>query len=330
MWGTNVERDRDGFALGTFSRVDGERFVGLVRDDRVVAVGGPLAVATVLDLVTRWDEALEELRRLADAADFATATPTDALRVHAPVDLPRQMFFTGANYRKHVIDLTIDQGAGPEGLSGEELRRWAEDMMDERAAHGVPYSFLKPPSSVIGAYDDLVLPATTAKPDWELELGVIIGRGGRNISRAEAMAHVAGYAIVNDVSARDLIPRTDYTLLGTDWLRGKGQPGFCPFGPVLVPAAFVPDPHDLRVLLTLNGTPMQDETTADMIFDIPRQIEYVSKYAELWPGDLISTGSPAGNGTHYGRFLRDGDVMEASITGLGRQRNRCIGPSTGP
>ena len=245
-------------------------------------------------------------------------------RVHTPVDLPRQLFFTGANYRKHVVDLTIDQGAGPEGLIGDELRRWAEQMMDDRAANGIPYSFLKPPSSIIGAFDDLVLPPTTSKPDWELELGVVIGRGGRNIARADAMDHVAGYAIVNDVSARDLIPRTDYALLGTDWLRGKGQPGFCPFGPVLVPAAFVPDPHDLRILLTLNGQPMQDESTSDMIFDVARQIEYVSTYAELWPGDLISTGSPAGNGTHYGRFLRDGDVVESTITGLGRQRNHCV------
>ena len=180
-------------------------------------------------------------------------------------------------------------------------------------------------AEAIGAFDDLVLPPTTTKPDWELELGVVIGRGGRNIHRSTAMAHVAGYAIVNDVSARDLVARTDYAMLGTDWLRGKSQPGFCPFGPLLVPAEFVTDPHDLRILLTLNGQAMQDESTADMLFDIARQIEYVSTYAELWPGDLISTGSPAGNGTHYGRFLRDGDVIEATITGLGAQRNHCRG-----
>ena len=106
------------------------------------------------------------------------------------------------------------------------------------------------------------------------------------------MAHVAGYAIVNDVSARDLIARTDYPMLVLDWLRAKSQPGFCPFGPVLVPAEFVSDPYDLRLLLTLNGQTMQDESTADMLFDIARQIEYVSTYAELWPGDLISTGPP--------------------------------------
>jgi 2-keto-4-pentenoate hydratase/2-oxohepta-3-ene-1,7-dioic acid hydratase in catechol pathway len=310
------------FAIGTFSGADGRPYPGLVRDERVVAID---TASSVLSLLSDWDTNVSELQRIADRTDFAAGLALADLRVHAPVDLPRQLFFTGANYRKHVVDLTIDQNVGPEGLSGDELRAWAEQMMDERAATGVPYSFLKAPSSIIGAFDDLVLPLTTAKPDWELELGVVIGRGGRNISRADAMSHVAGYAIVNDVSARDLIPRKDYALLGTDWLRGKSQPGFCPFGPVLVQSAFVADPHDLRLLLTLNGQPMQDETTADMLFDIARQIEYVSTYAELWPGDLISTGSPAGNGTHYGRFLQPGDVMEATITGLGRQRTRCVG-----
>ena len=313
------------FALGTFSGPDGARFPALVRDGRVVAVE---TAHSVLELLADWETSLRALSRAADEASFDDAVPMTELRVHAPVDVPRQLFFTGANYRKHVVDLTIDQGIGPAGLTGDELRRWAEQMMDERVANGIPYSFLKAPSSIIGAFDDLALPATTTKPDWELELGVIIGRGGRNIHRDDAMAHVAGYAIVNDVSARDLIARTDYAMLGTDWLRAKSQPGFCPFGPLLVPAAFVADPYDLRLLLTINGQPMQDETTADMLFDIARQIEYVSTYAELWPGDLISTGSPAGNGTHHGRFLRDGDVVEASITGLGMQRNRCVGTSS--
>ena len=310
------------FALGTFSGPDGARFAGIVRGERVVGLEG---MPSVLTMLQDWDTNLETLHRAADELSFEDGVAMADLRVHPPVDLPRQLFFTGANYRKHVIDLAIDQGVGPEGLAGDELQRWAEQMMDERAATGVPYSFLKAPSSIIGAYDDLVLPPTTTKPDWELELGVIIGRGGRNIARSDAMAHVAGYAIVNDISARDLIPRTDYAMLGTDWFRGKSQPGFCPFGPLLVPAEFVADPHDLRILLTLNGQAMQDETTDDMIFDIARQIEYVSTYAELWPGDLISTGSPAGNGTHYGRFLRDADVIDATITGLGTQRNRCVG-----
>ena len=177
--------------------------------------------SSVLALLEDWETNLPALRRAADAASFDEGVPMADLRVHAPVDLPRQLFFTGANYRKHVVDLTIDQNVGPEGSERRRTPPWAEQMMDERAANGVPYSFLKAPSSIIGAFDDLVLPPTTTKPDWELELGVVIGRGGRNIHRSRAMDHVAGYAIVNDVSARDLVPRTDYAMLGTDWLRGQ-------------------------------------------------------------------------------------------------------------
>jgi 2-keto-4-pentenoate hydratase/2-oxohepta-3-ene-1,7-dioic acid hydratase in catechol pathway len=114
-------------------------------------------------------------------------------------------------------------------------------------------------------------------------------------------------------------------MLGTDWLRSKGQPGFLPLGPYFVPSAFVPEPHRLKMRLTVSGRVMQNETTADMLFGIERQIEYISRYARLLPGDIICTGSPAGNGTHYNRFLREGDVMEAEIEGLGRQRQVCTG-----
>ena len=102
-----------------------------------------------------------------------------------------------------------------------------------------------------------------------------------------------------------------------------------PFGPTLVPACFVPNPQQLRITLKLNGQTMQDESTADMLFDVARQIEYISSHVELWPGDLIATGSPAGNGSHYNRFLRDGDVIDAEIEGLGRQRNPCVAEPRG-
>ncbi|MGJ7542445.1 fumarylacetoacetate hydrolase family protein [Variovorax sp. LT1R16] len=321
------------YALGTFSKNDGPRFAGLVIDDRVApmnrlaeAVGASqaLAHARVLDLLERWDDARPWLAALAaGAAQFPDWRPAATLTIHPPVDLPRQVFCTGANYRKHVVDLTVDSGVGPEGLDAQGLRRWAENMMDERAANGEPYVFTKPVSAISGPFEPLVLPVTTTKPDWELELAVVIGRGGYRIRREDALSHVAGYAIVNDISARDLIARTDYKMLGTDWLRSKGQPGFLPFGPYLVPAEFVPRPHALAMRLSVGGRTMQDETTADMIFGIERQIEYISTYARLLPGDVICTGSPAGNGTHYNRFLQPGDVMESTIEGLGTQRTIC-------
>jgi 2-keto-4-pentenoate hydratase/2-oxohepta-3-ene-1,7-dioic acid hydratase in catechol pathway len=197
-------------------------------------------------------------------------------------------------------------------------------MMDKRVEFGEPYVFTKPISAISGAYDDLVLPSTTEKPDWEVELAVVIGKEGYNINVADAMDYVAGYSIVNDISARDLIPRTDYKMLGTDWLRSKGQPGFLPLGPYVVPKCFIENPYDLSMLLTVSGSVMQDETTSDMLFSIEQQIAYISKYVTLLPGDIICTGSPAGNGTHYDRYLKDGDVMWAEISGLGYQRQQCV------
>ncbi|MEH3107827.1 MAG: fumarylacetoacetate hydrolase family protein [Sphingomonas fennica] len=326
------------YALATFSVGGGPKQAGLVIDGRLAALddliadGGPAAPgidrgATVLGLLERWDIALPTLDGIAAAAVPRDGRPWFAQEdatFHAPVDLPRQIFCTGANYRTHVVHLTMDMQVGPDGIQGDDLRRWAEKMMDDRLAHGEPYVFTKPVATVAGPDDDLVLPANTAMPDWELELAVVIGRGGHAISRAQAMEHVAGYAIVNDVSARDLIARTDYKMLGTDWLRAKGQRGFLPFGPYLVPARHVPDPYDLRIRLSVSGQLMQDETTGDMMFDIARQIEYISRYTPLLPGDLICTGSPAGNGTHYNRYLRDGDLMVGEIDGLGAQRVRCV------
>lgn len=322
------------YALGTFSVDDGIPFVGFVVSDRVASLpdlaaklGVPsLATSTVLGLLENWDESLVELDRIAGKVSTEEGRwyALSELKTHPAIDLPRQIFCTGANYRKHVVDLTIDAKIGPEGLSGAELKRWAENMMDERLAKGEPYAFMKPVTTVSGAFDPLVLPSNTTKPDWELELAVVIGRGGYRISRERAMEHVAGYSIVNDISARDLIPRTDYKMLGTDWLRSKGQPGFLPLGPYFVPKTFIQDPHQLKMRLTVSGQIMQDETTADMLFGIERQIEYISRYSRLLPGDIICTGSPAGNGTHYNRFLRDGDVMEAEIEGLGSQRQICV------
>ncbi|KAF1021567.1 MAG: putative protein YisK [Paracidovorax wautersii] len=324
------------YALGTFSGQPGQRFAGLVIDHRVAALNDlaqdnpalqVLRNTSILALLDQWDDVRPLLDPIARAPRPGVRWFTlEEVRTHPPVDLPRQVFCTGANYRKHVVDLTVDSKVGPEGLDEAGLRAWAEDMMDARVANGEPYVFTKPVSAISGPFDDLILPHTTTKPDWELELAVVIGRGGYQIPVEQAMSHVAGFTIVNDISARDLIPRTDYKMLGTDWLRSKGQPGFLPMGPYLVPRQFVTDPHKLALRLSVSGQVMQDESTADMLFGIERQIEYISRYSRLLPVDIICTGSPAGNGTHYNRFLREGDVMEASIEGLGAQRQRCVQP----
>jgi len=327
------------YALCTFSTSKAAKRAGIVVDERIWAIedlsarhpgsGLKHPGATVLTLLEHWSEVLAPLDQLAafaarSAPEFPGLKFGDC-RIHPPVDLPRQVFCTGANYRKHVIDLTVDAGAGPKDLDKEGLRRWAANMMDERARSGEPYVFTKPVSTVCGAYDPIELPANTKKPDWELELGVVIGTGGFHIPREDAFSHVAGYAIVNDLTARDLIAREDYKMLGADWLKAKGQKGFLPFGPYIVPAHLIANPQNLRIRLTVSGQLMQNESSSDMIFGIARQIEYISKYTCLMPGDLICTGSPAGNGTHYNRYLQDGDVVVGQIEGLGEQRANCVG-----
>jgi 2,4-didehydro-3-deoxy-L-rhamnonate hydrolase len=321
------------FELGTFSHDGlGTSFAAMVVDGRAVSLAD-LATVGVIDaaaarstraLLDRWDEVLPRLAAFADAsAGDIGWLAVEQLHVHAPIR-PRQVFCAGANYRKHVVDLAIDSGVAPRGLDAAGRRAWAEEMMDRRAREGEPYVFTKPVSSIAGPHDPIVVPATTNKLDWELELAVVIGRTCHRVPRNEAMEVVAGFTIANDLSARDLIPRTDYAMLGTDWLRGKGQPGFLPLGPTIVPAAFVGDPHDLRLTLTVADRVMQDESSADMLFRIDHLIEYLTTYVTLLPGDLLLTGSPAGNGTHHGRFLQPGDVMTGEIAGLGVQRATCV------
>jgi len=206
----------------------------------------------------------------------------------------------------------------------QQVRADAAGMMDRRAATGDPYLFLGLPSAITGPYDDVVLPGYSEQHDWELELAVVIGRQGHRIGRDQVSEHIAGYTIVNDLTTRDLVFRRDMPEIGTDWFRAKNAPGFLPTGPWLVPARFVPDPGDLRITLRLNGRVMQDESTKDMIFDVAALVSAASQTATLLPGDLVLTGSPAGNGMHHGRLLRPGDVMDGEITHLGAQRTRCV------
>jgi 2,4-diketo-3-deoxy-L-fuconate hydrolase len=334
------------FALGTFS-AGGAAFAAAVIDDQAIAISAlvadmtiagqaPSPTVSVRELLETWSESFPALcSAVARLRQRGIETAADALfsvgnlRPLPPVNLPRQVFCAGANYFKHVVDLICD--SPPEEVPGavkmdkQQLRAYAVDLMTKRRLHGDPYFFNKPVSTITGALDPIVLPPLAKKPDWELELGVVIGKAARRVSRAEAMNHVAGYTIVNDISDRVLLWRRDEVKqMGTDWVAGKSAPSYLPTGPLLLPAAFIGDPAALQLRLSLNGDIRQNESTSDMIFDIPRLIEYLSSMVQLWPGDLICTGSPAGNGTHYNRFLQPGDVVESTITGLGVQRNAVI------
>ena len=157
--------------------------------------------------------------------------------------------------------------------------------------------------------------------DWEVELAAVIGKRARRVSVDKALDYVAGYSIVNDVSARDLNMRADYPFK-FDWFQGKCHDTFAPFGPWIVPAWFIKDPQDLRMELTVNGESMQNDSTGNMIWSVREQIAYLSTIVTLEPGDVIATGTPAGVGMGRGTYLNDGDVMVASLEKIGSIRNR--------
>lgn len=307
------------FALARFDE-GGRTVLGLVVGDRIRSLTPTELGAADLNTFLA-DPDWDRLRVLAEAG--GPWRSLDEVSLEAPVE-PREVLQAGANYRTHVIQLImagLTKGDSPR--SPEDARAHAEKIMDARAASGRPFFFIGLPQCVVGGDAPLVLPGYSETHDWELELAVVIGRRAFQVDREHAMDHVAGYTIANDITTRDLVFPTDVGDIGADWYRAKNAPGFLPTGPFLVPAPFV-DPAELRVVLELNGEVMQDATTAELIFDVPSLVSVASQTAPLNPGDLLLTGSPAGNGQHWKRFLRDGDVMTGTIQGLGSQVVKCV------
>ncbi|GGG26911.1 hydrolase [Rhodococcoides trifolii] len=310
------------FALGTFDAGDGP-FPGIVIDENIHDITAFTDYASTDEVLQDWPRAFD---RLAAEADAPSTPPTaaSAVRTLPPVARAGQIYGAGANYREHVIQMSVAHKLGTEGLSEAALAEEAARDIDERKANGEPYVWTGVPSAISGAYDDVVLPAAWDDHDWELELGVVIGTRAHHVSVDDALDHVAGYTICNDLTTRSLVPRKDIAMMGTDWMRAKNFPTFYPTGPWLVPAQFVDNPLDLGIRLSLNGKLMQDSNTGDMVFGPAELISYISRFVALEPGDMVITGSPPGNGSHWGRFLRPGDVMECEIDGLGTQRTECV------
>ena len=320
--------DPQPFGLGTFAGLDGRPFPGLVRDQHVHDVRGHFGEhVTTHALLGDWDASLAELRSIVAGAAADAGTPIDRLRPLPPVQPAGQLLCAGANYFQHVREVAFSfrKNSG-DSRPDVEIRAEAEEMARRRQEIEDPFIFSALPSAMCGARDDVVLWGPGEQHDWELELAVVIGRPARNVEPRDAMHYVAGYTISDDISTRDVMHRPDFPM--TDFIMTKSRPTFFPTGPYIVPREFVPDPRALRIRLTVNGAVMQDALVDDIIYGVEDLVSYASTIAQLWPGDILLTGSPAGNAGHHGnRWLRPGDLIEGEITGLGSQRNVCVAPS---
>lgn len=280
----------------------GQRQVGLVSGDGASVT--PLALPRAQ--AERGVLALIEMAATGAALPAASGAslPISAVKLDAPIPVPRRnVFCVGRNYQAHAKELQAsvfkDNDTNPES--------W-------------PIIFTKVPECVVGPFDDVRLPSeVSTQIDYEAELCVVIGKGGRNISRAEALGHVYGYTVVNDVTARDVQMRHQ------QWDLGKSFDTFCPMGPWIVTADEL-DGTKTRVRCWVNGELRQDGPTEDLIFDIPTLIETCSRGITLFPGDLIATGTPAGVGMGMKppRYLQAGDVVRIEIEGLGAIENKFV------
>lgn len=242
--------------------------------------------------------ALPDWQAKAGKLDGAPAFPLDSVRLLAPVTRPPKFIGIGLNYSDHAAEAGM-------------------------AVPKQPILFAKFANSVSGPTDPIPHPgeALTGKLDWEVELGVVIGRKCRKVSEAEALDYIAGYTVINDVSARDL------QMFDGQWLKGKALDGFAPMGPALVTADEIPDPQNLRLSLHVNGEKMQDGTTAAMVFGVASLVSFLSQLMTLEPGDVIATGTPPGVG--MGKkpnpiWLQVGDVCRAEIEGIGVIENSVV------
>jgi 2-keto-4-pentenoate hydratase/2-oxohepta-3-ene-1,7-dioic acid hydratase in catechol pathway len=274
--------------LGT-AMLNGHPTLVAAMDDGLVELRSPALPETLLGVLQGGEEALVECARLLALAAQPGSPRLGPARIMAPF-VPGKVLGVGRNYADHAKE-----------VGGPKLT--------------APRIFLKPSSSVVGPGAAVRIPPAVTKPDWEAELGVVIGRPAWQVPEGRALDHVAGYTVLNDVSAREF--QFDQPLAMTSF--AKGLDGFCPMGPWLVTADEVGEPWDLEVTCHLNGEEVQRGNTHDLIFSVPALIAYLSRYMELQPGDVIATGTPTGSG-HFRtppRYLKSGDQLRLEVARIG-------------
>ncbi|MGW8318485.1 MAG: fumarylacetoacetate hydrolase family protein [Candidatus Promineifilaceae bacterium] len=274
----------------------GQNRIGAVVDKGVVDLSS--LAPDLPALIELGSEGLKSARAVVEAS--ASPVALGDVTLLAPIPVPRRnVMCLGLNYAEHAQE---SYAAG-----GREME-----------LPQVPIVFTKATTAVTGPFAEIPYdPAVSAQMDWEVELAVVIGKGGKNIPESQAMDHVFGYTVVNDVSARDLQQQ------GKQFFKGKSLDGACPMGPWIVTADELPDPHNLRLTCRVNGSTKQDSNTTHMIFKVPAIIAYLSRGMSLLPGDIIATGTPSGVGfaRQPPEFLKAGDVVECEVKGVGLIRN---------
>jgi 2-keto-4-pentenoate hydratase/2-oxohepta-3-ene-1,7-dioic acid hydratase in catechol pathway len=279
----------------TFRKARGDPEAGVIVRDQVVGlkgVGFPSMLAVL-------GGGLESRARIESWVESSTAAyPLNSVTLLAPIPRPPKLICVGLNYRDHALE------------SKMEIPK-------------VPTIFSKFPIAVIGPGESIVLPKNSTQPDYEAEFAFVIGRGGRHIPAERWQEHVFGYTIINDVSARD------FQMATTQWLMGKTFDTFAPMGPHIVSADEIPDPHALDISLSINGEVLQHSNTRELIFKIPELVAYLSSVVTLEPGDVVSTGTPAGVGVARKpqRFLRAGDDVVVRVERIGELRNPVVAES---
>jgi 2-keto-4-pentenoate hydratase/2-oxohepta-3-ene-1,7-dioic acid hydratase in catechol pathway len=277
----------------TFDR-DGFPEPGVLIDNQIVGIRGA-GFPSVLSVIEGGADAIDRVVRWLGNPPGRDVLAPSAVRLRAPIPRPPKIVCIGLNYRDHAAEAKLEIPA-------------------------VPTVFAKFPTAVNNPGDPIVLPKNSTRPDFEAEFAFVVGRRGRHVPEAAWRDYVFGYTIFNDVSARD------FQMATSQWVMGKTFDTFAPFGPAIVTADEVPDPHALDISLTLSGDVMQSSNTSNLIFKIPQLIAFLSSVYTLEPGDIVATGTPAGVGyaRRPPRYLRDGDEVVVRISGLGELVNPVV------
>ncbi|MDP8979499.1 MAG: fumarylacetoacetate hydrolase family protein [Acidobacteriota bacterium] len=280
--------------LVTFRRGNGAPEVGVVVEQNVIALSGA-GITDMIAVLGGGRQVMAQVENWVYQPPVESIVPISSVTLTAPLPRPPKLICVGLNYRDHAIE------------SKMEIPK-------------VPTIFSKFPSCVIGPGDAVVLPRNSTRPDYEAEFAFVIGKGGRHIPAGHWREHVFGYTLINDISARD------FQMATTQWLMGKTFDTFAPMGPWLVTADEIADPHALDISMEIGGEILQKSNTRELIFKIPELIEYLSSVVTLEPGDVVSTGTPAGVGSARTppRYLKAGDQMVVRVEGIGELRNPVV------